>query len=129
MEKYLIDTNIFLEILLGQERKEKCKDYLNSKLGKIYISDFSLHSIGVILFKLDKQDKFDLFLEDLLPRIEHIGLPLIDYKNVKKNSRKYKLDFDDAYQTSIAESFGLTISTIDKDYKKVDKDFKVEFIK
>ena len=106
MEKYLIDTNIFLEILLGQERKEKCKDYLNSKLGKIYISDFSLHSIGVILFKLDKQDKFEVFLEDLLPRIEHIGLPLIDYKNVKRIASKYKLDFDDAYQTSVAESFG-----------------------
>jgi len=129
MEKYLIDTNIFLEILLGQERKEKCKDYLNGKLGKIYISDFSLHSIGVILFKLDKQDKFDLFLEDLLPRIEHIGLPLIGYKKVKIISNKYKLDFDDAYQTSVADSFGLTISTIDKDYKRVDKDFKVEFIK
>ena len=129
MEKYLIDTNIFLEILLGQERKEKCKDYLNSKLDKIYISDFSLHSIGVILFKLDKQDKFEVFLEDLLPRIEHIGLPLIDYKNVKRISSKYKLDFDDAYQTSVAESFGLTISTIDKDYKRIVKDYKVEFIK
>ena len=70
-----------------------------------------------------------MFLEDLLPRIEHIGLPLIEYKKVKLISTKYKLDFDDAYQTSVADTFGLTIATIDKDYKKVDKDYKVEFIK
>ncbi len=128
MERYLIDTNIFLEILLGQEKKDKCKDYLNDKMGKIFISDFSLHSIGVILFKFDKQSKFDLFLEEMLPKIEHIGLPLKEYKNIKKVSAKYKLDFDDAYQTSIAESFGLIIATIDKDYKRIEKDFKVEFV-
>jgi predicted nucleic acid-binding protein len=128
MEGFLIDTNIFLEILLGQERKEKCKIYLNQRLGKIYISDFSLHSIGVILFKLEKQNKFDLFLDDILPRIETLGLPLIDYKKVRKISSKYKLDFDDAYQTSVAESYGLIITTIDKDFRKIEADYKVEFI-
>jgi len=128
MEKYLTDTNIFLEILLGQERSEKCKEYLNEKIGKIFISDFSLHTIGVILFKLEKQDKFDLFLNDILPRIEHIGLPLNDYKKVKKISEKYRLDFDDAYQASIAKTYGLTITTIDKDFKRVEKEIKVNFV-
>jgi len=128
MESYLVDTNIFLEILLGQNKSEKCKDYLNDRIGKIYISDFSLHSIGVILFKLEKQDQFDLFLDDLFPRIVHIGLPEIDYKNVRKFSNIYKLDFDDAYQTSVAKSYELIIATMDKDYRRIEKDFKVDFI-
>ena len=91
MERYLIDTNIFLEILLAQEKKEKCKDYLNERLGKIFISDFSLHSIGVILFKLNKHNKFDLFLGDLLSRIECIALPQVNYKNIKKSQLNINL--------------------------------------
>lgn len=42
---FLIDTNIFLEILLAQNKKEICKDFLNFNIGKLYITDFSLHSI------------------------------------------------------------------------------------
>ena len=47
---YLIDTNVFLEVLLAQEKKQICKDFLKVNIEKLNISDFSLHSIGVILF-------------------------------------------------------------------------------
>lgn len=47
----LIDTNIFLEIFLGQARRVDCESYLNQHLGHLHLSDFTLHSIGVILFK------------------------------------------------------------------------------
>ena len=48
---YLIDTNVFPEVLLAQEKRELCKNFLNANIGSLYISDFSLHSIGVILFR------------------------------------------------------------------------------
>jgi predicted nucleic acid-binding protein len=48
---YFIDTNVFLEILLAQDKKDICKDFLNSNVENLSISDFSLHSIGVILSK------------------------------------------------------------------------------
>jgi hypothetical protein len=51
---HLIDTNIFLEVLLSQEKKDVCKKILDANIGNQYLSDFSLHSIGVILFKMDK---------------------------------------------------------------------------
>jgi predicted nucleic acid-binding protein len=44
----LIDTNIFLEILLSRKHKESCKTILKKiKEGgiKAIITDFSLHSI------------------------------------------------------------------------------------
>jgi len=31
--KYLIDTNIFLEILLQQEKSNSCKKFLNNDIG------------------------------------------------------------------------------------------------
>ena len=128
MEKFLIDTNIFLEILLKQERKETCKEYLNERIGRLCISDFSLHSIGVILFRLNKHGEYESFLKDILPRIELLGLPVISYASVSKIATKYKLDFDDAFQTAVAKTHSLTISTIDRDYKKVEKDFKIDLI-
>ena len=35
---YLIDTNIFLEILLKQGKSERCKNFLIETEGEIYIS-------------------------------------------------------------------------------------------
>ena len=48
---FLYDTNIFLEILLNQDKKEQAKEILDNHLDQFFISDFSLHSIGVILIK------------------------------------------------------------------------------
>lgn len=55
---YLIDTNVFLEILLKREKSEKCKKFLEDNRGKLNITDFSLHSVGVILFRLGKEHIF-----------------------------------------------------------------------
>ena len=56
---YLADTNIFLEALLEQEKASEVCSFLESTdLEKISMSDLSLHSIGIILFRLEK---FELF--------------------------------------------------------------------
>ena len=73
--KYLIDTNIFLEILLKQKKRNTCKKFLNLHREHICISDFSLHSIGVILFRQKKENIFLKFLNDLLPDIKLFHCP------------------------------------------------------
>ncbi len=128
MEKYLIDTNIFLEILLAQEKKEACKQYLNNNIGRLYISDFSLHSIGVILFRLGRKSDFNLFVDDILPKVQLLTLPAGSYKTVAETGEKFNLDFDDSYQAAIAKAHKLTISTFDKDFKKIAKEQKVNFL-
>lgn len=71
---YLIDTNIFLEILLSQKQKDICKEFLVSNIEQIYISDFSLHSIGVILFRNNKEAVFNKFFEDIIQKIKILTL-------------------------------------------------------
>jgi len=71
---YLLDTNIFLEILLSQKKCTDCKKLLNDKICNIFISDFSLHSIGIILFQNDKEDIFANFISDVAARIEIVSL-------------------------------------------------------
>ncbi len=40
MKKLLVDTNIFLEILLGQKKKDECKEFLNKNIGcKLFMSN------------------------------------------------------------------------------------------
>jgi len=44
---YLVDTNIFLEIFLKQEKSNECKDFLNQNIQHLMVTDFTLHSIGI----------------------------------------------------------------------------------
>jgi predicted nucleic acid-binding protein len=57
--RLLIDTNIFLEVLLEQTRSDEAKELLAIiDTHDFFISDFSLHSIGLILLKRNKVDTF-----------------------------------------------------------------------
>lgn len=56
---YLVDTNIWLELLLEQEKEEEVRRFFQSVEARLLsISDFSLYSIGIILTKLKKDDVF-----------------------------------------------------------------------
>jgi len=123
---YLLDTNIFLEILLKQERSEDCKGFLHTNTDKIFISDFSLHSIGVILFRHNKQNIFEDFLNDVLTKIRILNLPAAEYLPMMKSSKENELDFDDLYQYAIAKYYDLQIVTMDSDFKKI-RDLKIVF--
>ncbi|MFC1617415.1 type II toxin-antitoxin system VapC family toxin [Candidatus Margulisiibacteriota bacterium] len=118
---YLIDTNIFLEILLNQEKKEKCKKFLKENSEELYISDFSLHSIGVILFRYNKKDVYEKFIKDFLPILTVLTNSDNGYIQLVSNCKKYKLDFDDGYQLTVAEENYLKIATLDNDFKKIKK--------
>jgi len=125
---YLIDTNIFLEILLSQKQKDICKEFLLSNIKHIYISDFSLHSIGVILFRNNKEKVFNKFVEDIIQKIKILTLSEELYSDLGEVKEEFGLDFDDAYQFKIAEEYGLSIVTQDKDFEKVSAKIEITFL-
>jgi uncharacterized protein len=125
---YLVDTSIFLEVLLIQEKREICKDFLDLNIGNIYISDFSLHSIGVILIRNKKDDVFQRFTIDVIPNIDIIALLKSSYENLVETKMKFGLDFDDTYQYMIAAEYDLEIATLDSDFKKVRDHVSVRFL-
>ena len=124
---FLVDTNIFLEILLGQDKKEDCKKFLNNNIENLNITDFSLHSIGVILFRYGQEGIFQKFVEDIIPDISLLSLPLELYRDLATDRKDMNLDFDDAYQYSMAKYYELKVVTMDKDFKKI-KDIEVLFL-
>lgn len=117
--RYLVDTNVWLERLLDQEKSEIASRFFNLiSIEDLFVSDFSIHSIGVILFRLKKFEVFEKFIDDLFVNghIEQLSLNPIDLLDVISNIQKYKLDFDDSYQFSIAQKYELVIVTFDKDF-------------
>lgn len=125
---YLIDTNVFLEILLNQNKKRECKEFLHKHTDSIVISDFSLHSIGVILLRNDKAATFRKFADDIVSQIEIVSLPKEQYSEITKLNKATKLDFDDSYQCLVAHELDLSIVTMDKDFKKAPQSVTVLFL-
>ena len=124
----LADTNIFLEILLGQQKQQACEQFLLSQMGHIVLSDFSLHSMGVILFRHQAHQTFEVFCQDVLPNVSLQMLPAHQYPMVAQHAKTYKLDFDDAYQTTLADHMGFSIATMDQDFRRVSGLISVVFL-
>jgi len=124
---FLVDTNIFLEILLSQTKNDECKQFLEANVGSLHLTDFSLHSIGVILFRYGYEDVFSTFLADVFSNTTLLSLPMIRYTEVVMAKKSLSLDFDDAYQYCIAKAYGLTIVTMDQDFEPVT-DVQVYFL-
>ncbi|MBS7626748.1 type II toxin-antitoxin system VapC family toxin [Candidatus Bathyarchaeota archaeon] len=104
---YLVDTNIFLEVLLSRSKKDECERFLNylkegKKLG--VITDFSIHSILVIMEGLGRRRELKIFLRGLSA---YRGLTvytttLADEINAVEISYENNLDLDDAIQYVVA---------------------------
>ncbi len=120
---YLADTNIFLEALLGQEKKNDVQSFLqNIDLSTIYITDLSLHSIGIILYRLKNFALFSSFLEDII--VDGVGilsLSLEDLKTLDLIVDKFDLDFDDAYQYAVAAKYEMQLISFDTDFDRTER--------
>jgi predicted nucleic acid-binding protein len=96
--------------------------WVSANIDKINISDFTLHSIGVILFKQKEEKLFLKFISDTLSKIPLISLPKNKYRNITNITKKYKFDFDDSYHYSVCKYFGWKLVTMDFDFKFNDKE-------
>ena len=123
---YLVDTNIFLEALLEQDRDAEVNSFLESiNLSTIYITDMSLFSIGILLFRLKKFALFAPFLDEtVLDGVGVRSLSVEDLRTLTQPIRKFNLDFEDAYQYTVAEKFNLQLISFDKDFDRTDRNRK-----
>jgi len=125
--KALLDTNVFLEIILSQERAEEAKGLLlKSAQYEFFITDYSLHSIGLLLFRKKRHEAFRAFVEDVLLNggIGLLSLYSDEIEAVVSASQKYDLDFDDAYQYAVAARYDLVLVSFDSDFQRTDKGHK-----
>jgi len=120
----LVDANVWLELLLDQEQAGQVRDFLRAvPLGELAITDFALHSVGIILARNKRDDLFVRFLSDLLvdTGVRYVSLDFADLMTVTKTRERLPLDFDDAYQYVAAEKHDLTLVSFDADFDRTDR--------
>jgi hypothetical protein len=123
--QFLIDSSVWLERLLQQERDDEVKRLLDFLFDdELAISEFSLYSIGIIAMGNDRGAIYRQFLQDLFvegnvtrvrlapPRLVH-AVNAID---------EFGLDFDDAYQYVAAKTRDWELVSFDDDFDDTDLD-------
>ncbi|TRU03955.1 MAG: PIN domain-containing protein [Microcystis sp. Msp_OC_L_20101000_S702] len=121
MEKWLVfllDTNIWLERLLGQGQAEVVAELLDTlSPSDMCMTDFTLHSIGVICNRLNQR------VDDVLidAGVVLVSIPANQMKRVVEIIGLFRLDFDDAYQYVAAELEKATIVSFDQDFDKTEQ--------
>ncbi|MFQ5951227.1 MAG: type II toxin-antitoxin system VapC family toxin [Candidatus Geothermarchaeales archaeon] len=123
---YLLDTNVFLEVLLSRRRKRECKQLLNLlKTGEEtgVATDFSIHSIMLVMDGLGKLPELGTFVASLSA---YRGLlvyadTLEDKIRAVSTSQEEELDIDDSIQYSVAKELKVRgIVTFDRDFDDLD---------
>lgn len=121
---FLLDTNIWLERLLGQAQAEVVAELLDTlSPSDMCMTDFTLHSIGVICNRLNQRDVFIKFVDDVLidASVLLVSVPANQMKRVVEIIDLFRLDFDDAYQYVAAELEKATIVSFDQDVDKTEQ--------
>lgn len=116
---FLIDTNIFLELLLDQERAEEVRNFFERvNPSALFITDFTIYSIGIILTKLQKSDSLKVFLTKVIIESGINNISIDDNELIKMidDEECKELDFDDSYQYYAAKMLNATIISFDKDF-------------
>ena len=120
----LLDTNVWLERLLDQTKAEEVGILLSHISSEyLFITDFAVHSIGVVLSKLKRMDTLLQFVQDTFidGSVSLIHLRPEDIHQVTLVKEKFSLDFDDAYQYVAAEKYTLTLISFDTDFDRTER--------
>ena len=116
---YLLDTNIWLERLLDQEHSEDVGEFLRRiDSDQLFVTDFSFHSVCLILTRLKRPQSAIDFIQDLFVK-GNVGLLTVHPEEVESViglMEKFSLDFDDAYQYLVAERDNLVLVSFDTDF-------------
>ena len=121
---YLVDTNVWLELMLEQARSEEVGQFLSQIPSEyLFITDFSFHSIGVILRRLNRLELLLSFVQDVFidGSVVLINLEPQDTQNLVAVMNQFNLDFDDAYQYVAAERHNLTLVSFDNDFNRTTR--------
>lgn len=121
---FLVDSSVWLEVLLDQANAPEARAFLGAVApSKMAVSIFALHSIGVVLVRRGKSAAYEPFVNDLIIRnsVNVLTLPIPVLPEVTSACTKLGLDFDDAYQSVIAEQHGLTVVSFDAHFDRTPR--------
>ncbi len=107
----LIDTNVFLEVMLARAKRKVCIEFLNAvKTGreKAAVTDFTIYSIMIILDGSGRLRELDRFLRSIsaYKGLTLYATSLEDKLEAVELAINGEFDVDDAVQYASARSLG-----------------------
>ena len=129
----LIDSNIFLELFLEQQKKDACRLFLNKTInGEInaIISNFTIDSVLLVMFRHGSAlEKMRDFLHKVISSkgLSIYSITSSDRLRALQLIENYKLDYEDAIvlQSAISAGHGEILS-FDKDFDKIKEIKRIE---
>lgn len=121
MTRYLVDTNVWMQLLRSREHADVVRRFLASiPPERLAISIYSLHGVGVVLGRHGQIDAYRAFVDNaiLRPGIEVVAVPLDQLVLVSDLCLTHKLDYDDAYQYLAAQLHSLRLISLDADFDR-----------
>ena len=121
---YLVDTNVWLERILAQERSAEVGRFLSLVPSEqLHLTDFSFHSICLAVTRHKLDGALQAFIRDSFRdgAVGLIALTPTDIDRVLCVMRTVNLDFDDAFQYVAAEKHGLTLVSFDTDFDRTER--------
>jgi len=112
--------------MLSRRRRDECKRFLKMLRDGVIlgaVTDFSIHSIMVLLDSLNRPEKLKTFLLSLTGyrglTVHHTSIA--EEVRAVELAQKKKLDIDDAIQYAVALSIGAdAIVSFDKDFNNLE---------
>lgn len=119
----LIDTNIFIEMLLNQERAQECRKFLDSvsMSHDVVLTEFTLYSIGIILEGRKQHEQWKRFLSEC--RSASFILVSSSFSHEEEMIAyvtMFGIDIDDAHQYEAAKRLGADLVSFDADFDQTD---------
>jgi uncharacterized protein len=121
---YLVDTNVWLERLLDQERSAEVGQFLGGIASdELLMTDFTLHSIGIILDRLGQRGTLPQFVDDLFVHgeVTLVSVPPEGMGDLVAQMDRFNLDFDDAYQYVAADRSTAILVSFDGDFDRTER--------
>ncbi len=122
----LIDTNIFLEVMLARTKRKACLgllEFVKTGREKAAVTDFTIYSIMIILDGRGKLRELGTFLRSLsaYKGLTLYSTSLEDKLRAVELASNGEFDVDDAIQYVSAKSIGAkAIISLDKDFDHHD---------
>ena len=114
---YLLDTNVWLERLLDQDRADEVRQLLETvPSDRLLITDFSFHSIGLILLRLGRSEALLSFARDLFTdnSVRLVAMEPDDMERLITVANEYQLDDGDQYVAAVRN--GALLVSFDGDF-------------
>lgn len=116
---YLIDTNVWLHRLLDHDHSHEVEEFLDLVApSELLLTDFTLHSLGVILDRFGRREVFLDFVRDVVidGGVEVVSIEPARMERLVSCMEEESCDFDDAYQYLAAEDHAASLLSYDQDF-------------